>query len=283
MPSSGTARRARQAAPMVRKPPVLLRVAAWAGFAFLYVPIALVILYAFNTEESAFSFPPKGFTLRWFAEAFTRADIWAAVWLSIKVALVATLGAVVLGSLAALALARRTFRGKDVITMGFVLPIALPGIVTGIALSSVFRLAEVTPGFWTIAIGHTTFCIVVVYNNVVARLRRLPPSLLEAAMDLGADNFAAFRTVVLPQLGTALLAGAILAFGLSFDEIIVTTFTAGPERTLPIWLLNQLGRPRDLPITNVVAIFIMAITALPILGAWWLTKGSHDIGGSSRG
>lgn len=268
---------------MVRKPPVLLRVAAWAGFAFLYVPIALVILYAFNTEESAFSFPPKGFTLRWFAEAFGRADIWAAVWLSIKVALVATLGAVVLGSLAALALARRTFRGKDVITMGFVLPIALPGIVTGIALSSVFRLAEVTPGFWTIAIGHTTFCIVVVYNNVVARLRRLPPSLLEAAMDLGADNFAAFRTVVLPQLGTALLAGAILAFGLSFDEIIVTTFTAGPERTLPIWLLNQLGRPRDLPITNVVAIFIMAITALPILGAWWLTKGSHDIGGSSRG
>lgn len=283
MPSSGTARRARHAAPMVRKPPVLLRVAAWAGFAFLYVPIALVILYAFNTEESAFSFPPKGFTLRWFAEAFGRADIWAAVWLSVKVALVATVGAVLLGSLAALALARRTFRGKDVITMGFVLPIALPGIVTGIALSSVFRLAEVTPGFWTIAIGHTTFCIVVVYNNVVARLRRLPPSLLEAAMDLGADNFAAFRTVVLPQLGTALLAGAILAFGLSFDEIIVTTFTAGPERTLPIWLLNQLGRPRDLPITNVVAIFIMAITALPILGAWWLTRGSHDIGGSSRG
>jgi putative spermidine/putrescine transport system permease protein len=187
-----------------------------------------------------------------------------------------------LGTLAALALARRQFRGKDLIAMSFILPIALPGIVTGLALHSAFRLGDITPGFWTIAMGHTTFCIVVVYNNVVARLRRLPPSLVEAAMDLGADSFAAFRSVVLPQLGTALLAGAILAFGLSFDEIIVTTFTAGHDRTLPIWLLNQLGRPREVPITNVVAMLVMALTALPILGAWWLTRSSHDIGGSSR-
>jgi putative spermidine/putrescine transport system permease protein len=268
---------------MRSRAPWPLRLAAWAGMAFLYAPIALVALYAFNTEESAFRFPPQGFTLKWFGEAFGRSDVWSAVWLSVKVALMATGGAVLLGTAAALALARRTFRGKDVIAMSFILPIALPGIVTGIALSSAFRLAEVTPGFWTIAAGHTTFCIVVVYNNIVARLRRLPPSLVEAAMDLGADHFAAFRTVVLPQLGTALLAGAILAFGLSFDEIIVTTFTAGHERTLPIWLLNQLGRPRDVPITNVVAIFIMMITALPIVGAWWLTRSSHDIGGSSRG
>lgn len=265
------------------RPPLPLRLAAWAGMAFLYTPIALVILYAFNTESSAFTFPPQGFTLHWFSDAFARSDVWSAVWLSIKVAVVATLGAVLLGTLAALALARRTFRGKDVIAMSFVLPIALPGIVTGIALASAFRLAHVTPGFWTIAAGHTTFCIVVVYNNVVARLRRLPPSLVEAAMDLGADPLGAFRTVVLPQLGTALLAGGILAFGLSFDEIIVTTFTAGHERTLPIWLLNQLGRPRDVPITNVVAVFVMLLTALPIVGAWWLTRSSHDIGGSSRG
>lgn len=265
------------------RPPLALRLLAWAGMAFLYTPIALVILYAFNTESSAFTFPPQGFTLHWFSDAFARSDVWAAVWLSIKVAVVATLGAVLLGTLAALALARRTFRGKDVIAMSFVLPIALPGIVTGIALASAFRLAHVTPGFWTIAAGHTTFCIVVVYNNVVARLRRLPPSLVEAAMDLGADPLGAFRTVVLPQLGTALLAGGILAFGLSFDEIIVTTFTAGHERTLPIWLLNQLGRPRDVPITNVVAVFVMLLTALPIVGAWWLTRSSHDIGGSSRG
>ncbi|MEZ4364532.1 MAG: ABC transporter permease [Kofleriaceae bacterium] len=260
-----------------------LRLAAWGGLGFLYTPIVLVAVYAFNTEESAFRFPPRGFTLRWFAEAAARSDLWSAVLLSMKVAAMSTLGAVVLGTLAALALARRTFRGGDLIAMGFILPIALPGIVTGIALSAAFRLSEITPGFWTIAMGHTTFCIVVVYNNVVARLRRLPPSLVEAAMDLGADRFAAFRTVVLPQLGTALLAGAILAFGLSFDEIIVTTFTAGHDRTLPIWLLNQLGRPRDVPITNVVAMAVMTITALPIVGAWWLTRSSHDPGGAVRG
>jgi putative spermidine/putrescine transport system permease protein len=265
-----------------RKAPWGLRVLVYLGLAFLYVPILLVAVYAFNTEESAFSFPPRGLTVRWFSAALGRTDVVDALVLSVKVALGATFAAVLLGTLAALALARRTFRGKDLIAMGFILPIALPGIVTGIALNSAFRLADISPGFWTIAMGHTTFCIVVVYNNVVARLRRLPPSLLEAAMDLGADNFRAFKSVILPQLGTALLAGAILAFGLSFDEIIVTTFTAGHERTLPIWLLNQLGRPRDVPITNVVALGVMTITALPILASFWLTRSSHDVGGSGK-
>jgi putative spermidine/putrescine transport system permease protein len=265
-----------------RRAPWGLRLSAYFGLAFLYVPILLVAVYAFNTEESAFTFPPRGVTTRWFSAALARSDVLDALLLSAEVALGATLAAVVLGTLAALALARRTFRGKDLIAMGFILPIALPGIVTGIALNSAFHLAEISPGFWTIAMGHTTFCIVVVYNNVVARLRRLPPSLVEAAMDLGADNFRAFASVVLPQLGTALVAGAVLAFGLSFDEIIVTTFTAGHERTLPIWLLNQLGRPRDVPITNVVALGVMAITALPILASFWLTRASHDVGGSSK-
>jgi putative spermidine/putrescine transport system permease protein len=262
--------------------PWALRLTAHLGLAFLYVPILLVAVYAFNTEDSAFTFPPKGVTARWFSQAFTRPDVLDALMLSAEVALGATLAAVVLGTLAALALARNTFRGKDLIAMGFILPIALPGIVTGIALNSAFHLADIAPGFWTIAMGHTTFCIVVVYNNVVARLRRLPPSLVEAAMDLGADSFRAFKSVILPQLGTALLAGAILAFGLSFDEIIVTTFTAGHERTLPIWLLNQLGRPRDVPVTNVVALGVMVITALPILASFWLTRASHDVGGSGK-
>ena len=206
----------------------------------------------------------------------------AAIALSIKIALIATAGALVLGTLAALAMARRRFAGQQLITLALILPIALPGIITGIALHSAFRLGEITPGFWTIAIGHTTFCVVVVYNNVVARLRRLPPSLLEAAMDLGANGLTAFRTVVLPQLATALLAGGVLAFGLSFDELIVTTFTAGHEQTLPIWLLNQLGRPRAVPVTNVVALVVMLITALPIVAAWWLTRGTEDVSGSSR-
>jgi putative spermidine/putrescine transport system permease protein len=259
-----------------------LRIAAWAGLLFLHVPIVLIVIYAFNTEESAFTFPPKGFTLRWFAAAAARDDVIAAIKLSMKIALAATGGAILLGTLAALAMARRAFLGKDLITLAFILPIALPGIITGIALASVFRLAGVTPGFWTIAVGHTTFCVVVVYNNVVARLRRLPPSMLEAAMDLGANGLTAFRTVILPQLATALLAGGLLAFGLSFDELIVTTFTAGPEQTLPIWLLNQLGRPRAVPVTNVVALGVMVITALPILTAWWLTRGTEDVSGSMK-
>jgi len=259
-----------------------LRIAAWAGLAFLQLPIALVAIYAFNTEEAAFSFPPRGFTLRWFAEAAARDDIVAAIALSARVALVATAGALVLGTLAALAMARRRFPGKDLIALAFILPIALPGIITGIALHSAFRLGGIAPGFWTIAIGHTTFCVVVVYNNVVARLRRLPPSLVEAAMDLGASGPTAFRTVVLPQLATALLAGGVLAFGLSFDELIVTTFTAGHDQTLPIWLLNQLGRPRAVPVTNVVALAVMVITALPIVAAWRLTRGTEDASGGGR-
>ncbi len=255
---------------------------AWCGIAFLHLPLVLVAIYAFNTEEAAFSFPPKGFTLHWFAAAAARDDVIAAIALSLKIALAATGGALILGTLTALAMARRAFFGKDLITLAFILPIALPGIITGIALHSVFRLGSVTPGFWTIVVGHTTFCVVVVYNNVVARLRRLPPSMIEAAMDLGASGLVAFRTVVMPQLATALLAGGILAFGLSFDELIVTTFTAGHEQTLPIWLLNQLGRPRAVPVTNVVALVVMLITALPIVGAWWLTRGTEDTSGSSR-
>lgn len=267
---------------VVPRAPWPLRVLAWGGLAFLHAPLALVALYAFNTEESAFRFPPRGLTLRWFAAAAARDDIVAAIALSLRVAAVATLFALVLGTLAALAMARRTFFGKDALALAFILPIALPGIVTGIALHSVFKLAGVTPGFWTIAIGHTTFCVVVLYNNAVARLRRMSPSLLEAAMDLGATPLTAFRTVVLPQLATALLAGGILAFGLSFDELIVTTFTAGHEQTLPIWLLNQLGRPRAVPVTNVVALVVMLVTALPIIAAWWLTRGTEDASGSGK-
>jgi putative spermidine/putrescine transport system permease protein len=265
-----------------RRAPWPLRILAWGGLAFLHAPLALVAIYAFNTEEAAFSFPPQGFTVRWFVAAAQRADIVAALALSAKVAALATAGALGLGTLAALAMARRTFVGKDAITLAFILPIALPGIITGIALHAVFQLAGITPGFWTIAIGHTTFCVVVVYNNVVARLRRLPASLIEAAMDLGASSFTAFRTIVLPQLATALLAGGILAFGLSFDELIVTTFTAGHDQTLPIWLLNQLGRPRAVPVTNVVALVVMLGTALPILAAWWLTHGTEDASGHGK-
>lgn len=262
--------------------PLWLKALAFGGLVFLHFPIVVVAIYAFNTEESAFSFPPQGFTLRWLRAVAEREDVFRAIRLSLQVAALATVASLVLGTLAAAAVYRRRFPGRDALTLVFALPIALPGIITGISLLAFFNLSAIEPSFLTIAIGHATFCVVVVYNNVVARLRRMPHSLVEASMDLGADGFQTFRRVILPQLGTALLAGGILAFALSFDEIIVTTFTAGHEQTLPIWLLAQLGRPRDVPVTNVVALLIMLVTAVPILLAWRLTRGTEDVAGATK-
>ncbi len=257
-----------------------LKLAAWGGLVFLHFPIVIICLYAFNTEDAAFSFPPQGFTLDWFSVAFAREDVLESIKLSLQIACVATLIAMVLGTLAAAALYRRDFFGKEGISLLLILPIALPGIITGLALLSAFKSLGIEPGMLTIIIGHATFCVVIVYNNVIARFRRTSHSLIEASMDLGADGWQTFRYIILPNLGSALLAGGMLAFALSFDEIIVTTFTAGHERTLPIWLLNQLGRPRDVPVTNVVAMLVMLVTMLPILGAYYLTKGGEGVAGS---
>jgi len=248
------------------------KLAAFAGLAFMHFPVFIIILYAFTTEDRTYQFPPPGLTLHWFEVAFARDDIWAALKVSLTVATAATLLALFLGTLAAFALVRSRFFGKDALTLLFILPIALPGIITGIALLSAIKLAHLTPGYWTIVAGHATFCIVIVYNNVIARLRRLPRTWVEASMDLGADGMQTFRHVVLRQIATALLAGGMLAFALSFDEIIVTLFTAGHERTLPIWFFNELFRPRERPITNVVAVIVIAVTLVPILLAYYLTR-----------
>jgi putative spermidine/putrescine transport system permease protein len=260
-----------------------LKAAAIGGLLFLHLPLALIVLYAFTTEEKSFQFPPPGLTLKWFATAwFDRPDIWGPLWLSLKVALLATLIALVLGTLAAAALWRAKFFGKDSISLLFILPIALPGIITGIALRSAFDIMGVPFSTWTIVLGHATFCIVVVYNNALARFRRLSGSMIEASMDLGANGFQTFRHVVLPQIASALLAGGMLAFALSFDEVIVTTFTAGQQSTLPIWMLNELIRPRQRPVTNVVAILVIAVTFLPILAAYYLTREGEHTGGSGK-
>jgi putative spermidine/putrescine transport system permease protein len=256
----------------VEPAPLGLKIVAAAGLAFLHVPLALIVLYAFTTEEKSYVFPPPGLTARWFAIAATRPDIWAALTLSLKVAAVATVLALLLGTCAAAALARARFFGREAISLLFVLPIALPGIITGIALRSAFNIMELDFSFWTIVLGHATFCIVVVYNNAVARLRRISPNLIEASMDLGADGLATLRHILMPALGGALLAGGMLAFALSFDEVIVTTFTAGQQSTLPIWMLTELIRPRQRPVTNVVAVLVIAITLLPILAAYHLTR-----------
>ncbi|MCO6180065.1 ABC transporter permease [Ciceribacter sp. RN22] len=259
-----------------------LKIAAAGGLLFLHLPILLIFVYAFTTEEKSFQWPPPGFTTQWFAVAWNQPDVWEALTLSVRVASIATLVALVLGTLAAAAVARSAFFGREAISLLVILPIALPGIVTGIALRSAFSLAEIPYSMWTIILGHGTFCIVVVYNNAVARFRRTSGSLIEASMDLGADGFQTFRYVVLPNIATALLAGGMLAFALSFDEVIVTTFTGGQQATLPIWMLEELIRPRQRPVTNVVAMLVVIVTFLPILAAYYLTRDTDRISGSGK-
>jgi putative spermidine/putrescine transport system permease protein len=267
---------------MTDRASLALRIAAAAGLLFLHLPLLLILVYAFTAEDRSYQFPPPGFTLGWFAVAWERQDIWRALWLSVRVAAIATLLAMILGTLAAAALARTRFFGREAISLLLILPIALPGIITGISLRSAFAIADIPFSFWTIVLGHATFCIVVVYNNAVARLRRTSGSLIEASMDLGADGFQTLRYVILPNLGTALFAGGMLAFALSFDEVIVTTFTAGQQTTLPIWMLSELIRPRQRPVTNVVAVFVIAVTFLPILLAYYLTRDGDSVAGIGK-
>lgn len=265
-----------------QRPSGQLKYAAIGGLLFLHIPILFIFLYAFTSESKSYQFPPPGLTLKWFEITLNRPDVWRAIQLSLEVAGLATLAAMVLGTLAAGAIARSRFFGQEVVSLLLVLPIALPGIVTGIALRSAYGLLEIPFSFWTIVIGHATFCVVVVYNNALARFRRTNQSLIEASMDLGADGFQTLRYVILPNLATALLAGGMLAFALSFDEVIVTTFTAGQQTTLPIWMYQELIRPRDRPVTNVVALIIVAFTTIPILLAYYLTRDGQDVAGSGK-
>jgi putative spermidine/putrescine transport system permease protein len=262
--------------------PLGLKIAAFAGLAFLHLPILLIFVYAFTTEDKSYQWPPPGFTTQWFGVTWNRPDVWEALSLSLKVAAISTCIALILGTLAAAAVSRAQFWGREAITLLVILPIALPGIITGIALRSAFNLGDIPFSTLTIVLGHATFCIVVVYNNTVARFRRISGSMLEASADLGANGFQTFRHVVLPNIGTALLAGGMLAFALSFDEVIVTTFTAGQQATLPIWMLEELVRPRQRPVTNVVAMVVVIVTALPILAAYYLTRGGTETAGSGK-
>jgi putative spermidine/putrescine transport system permease protein len=262
--------------------PLSLKIAAGAGLLFLHLPILLIFLYAFTTEERSYAFPPPGLTLKWFAVAWERPDIREALGLSLQVAAWATALALVLGTLAAGAMSGARFFGRDQVTLLILLPIALPGILTGLALRAAFAEMGMSFSTWTIVLGHATFCIVIVYNNAVARMRRLSGALVEASADLGATAFQTFRHILLPNLGSALLAGGMLAFALSFDEVIVTTFTAGQQATLPIWMLEELIRPHQRPVTNVVAMVVFVATILPILLAYRLTRGGGETAGGGK-
>jgi putative spermidine/putrescine transport system permease protein len=256
----------------------LVGLATIAVLVFLYVPIGIIFLYAFNGDRAQ-TWPIQNWTTHWFGDAFTNESIREALLLSIEVALAATAVALLLGSLASFAVHRFRFFGRDAVSFLLVLPIALPGIVTGMALNATFHTGDIPFGFLTIVIGHATFCVVVVYNNVIARLRRSSPNIEEASMDLGADTWQTFRYVTLPVVRTALLAGGLLAFALSFDEVIVTTFTAGTQETLPIWILANLRLPNQRPLVNVVAVTLIVLSAIPV---YLSHRVSSDAGGPGR-
>ena len=240
---------------------------------FLHIPIVIIILYAFNASVVQ-GWPITDWTTKWFSPAIHDGEFQDALILSLKAAALATGVAMVLGTLAAFALYRASFFGRTAISFLFILPIALPGIITGMALNSYFTYWGQSFGLWTIIVGHATFCMVIVFNNVVARLRRMPGSLTEASMDLGADGFQTFFHVTLPAISTALISGALLAFALSFDEVIVTTFTAGAENTLPIWIFGNIRLGQELPEVNVIVFLILLATIIPVALAQRLTRES---------
>jgi putative spermidine/putrescine transport system permease protein len=264
---------------LTRRNERLLRLASAATLAFIYLPLLVILVYAFSASTTQV-WPPDGLTTKWFGEAFNNSGARDAFLLSLEAAAFATTVALILGTLASMAVARYRFFGRETISFLVILPIALPGIVTGVALNTSFtQVLGVELSLFTIVVGHATFCIVVVYNNVVARLRRVSGNFEEASADLGATPWMTFRRVTLPSMRTALVAGGLLAFGLSFDEIIVTTFTAGAgEQTLPIWILTNFSRPSQLPIVNVVAVLVVLNSNIPVYLA---NRLSRDVGAAA--
>src|SRR5438067_13547702 len=249
---------------------------------FLWIPLVLMAIYAFN-KSVVQSWPIPGWTTHWFSVAWHNPDARSALWLSVKVGLFTTAVALALGSMAAFAIHRFRFFGRESVSFLLLLPIALPGIITGMALNSFYVFSGIGLSIWTIVIGHATFCVVVVYNNVLARLRRTSSSLLEASMDLGADGWQTFRFIVWPVLSTALVAGCPLAFALSFDEGVVTLFPAGAQTTLPIFILDNLRQGQQFPIVNVIALVVILLTVIPVILSQRLTRDSGLLRGGSGG
>ncbi|GAB6857447.1 ABC transporter permease [Microbacterium xylanilyticum] len=233
--------------------------------ALVYVPLLVVLINSFSTSASL-TWPPPGFTLEWWGRAFRSDGALEAVATSALVALISSILALILGTMLAFALQRFSFFGRNTVNLLVILPIALPGIITGIALNNLFRTILGVPlSIWTVIVAHTTFCIVTVFNNAVARLRRMGTSLEEASADLGAGIWTTFRLVTFPQLRSALLTGGLLAFALSFDEIVVTTFTAGSGvRTLPMFIIDNVARPNQAPIVSVIAVVLVVVSIVPI-------------------
>ena len=257
---------------------IAIRTGAVVTMLFLYLPLAVIALNAFGASKIP-TWPVSNFSTHWFRLAWGDQFARDALVNSVTVGLRAAGLALVLGTCIAFALSRFRFFGQNTVSLLFVLPIALPGIVTGLALLSTIDYLGITPSLWTVVAGHATFCIVVVFNNVVARLRRSSTSLEEASMDLGADGWQTFRHVTLPSIATALVAGGLLAFALSFDEVVVTLFTAGSQQTLPLWIYNQFRLPNTAAEVNAVAVFVILLTAIPVYLAQRLMRDTGGIAG----
>jgi putative spermidine/putrescine transport system permease protein len=248
-------------------------------FLFLYLPLGIIVLYAFN-KSTINSWPFPGFSTRWFDKLVHDSAVKDAAWLSIRIAFFSTTLALLLGTAMAFAFARYRFFGRELVNFAVTLPIILPGVITGVALASFFLFTGTDLSAQTVIIGHTTFCIVLVFNNVLARLRRLSPSMEEASRDLGASGWQTFWRVTFPSIRTALIAGALLAFALSFDEIAVTFFLAGSgTTTLPLWILGAFRNAQALPEVNAVATVILLISLPMIATAAYLMR---DEGAASR-
>jgi putative spermidine/putrescine transport system permease protein len=255
-----------------------LLIATGLTLAFIYVPILIIVMYAFNADPLQ-RWPITGYTIEWIGRAWDDEGVRSALFASLRAAVGATAVALVLGSLIAFAVHRHRFFGREALSFIVVLPIALPGIVTGLALNVAFRSVGIDLGLLTVIVGHATFCVVVIFNNVIARLRRTSTTIQEASMDLGADTWQTFRYITFPTIRSALLAGGLLAFALSFDEIIVTTFTAGSDvQTLPIWIFANYQRPNNLPLVNVAAVFVLILSIVPVYIASRLTSGTESTG-----
>jgi putative spermidine/putrescine transport system permease protein len=261
----------------MRLPVIILWAVVVAILAFLFIPIIIIMLYAFSASNVQ-AWPIQGLSLKWFAQTWNDEEVRQALLLSVQVAVTATCIAVVLGTLAAMAVSKTRFFGREMVSFIVVLPIALPGILTGMALSAYFTTLGFNLSFWTIVVGHATFCVVIVYNNVVARLRRLPKSLSEASADLGAGPLRTFYKITLPMAASAIGAGGLLAFALSFDEVIVTTFTAGAQNTLPLWIFGAIRLGQELPEVNVVVFAVIVMTIIPVLLAQRLMGTAGRIG-----
>lgn len=244
--------------------PTWLKLLAITGLVLLQLPLVIVIIHGFASGQGGSPWPFQGVAM-----ALNDPEIRQAFYLSFRIAVVTTLIAVFLGTLCAATMARARFFGHKAVSLLIFVPVMLPGATLAIALQSAFSFGTISLGFWTIVIGHASFAILIVYNNALAHFRSSASTLIEASMDLGATGFQTFWHALLPNLLQALVAGALLAFVISFNEATLTAFTAGNMQTLPLWLLREMESSAPSQIANTVAMIVAIITLIPLLAVFY--------------